>query len=79
MKLSSSKKQRAVRRWPNKVAIHFVDDGRELTFKEIDLLANKVAHLLAKHVRTATSLVCAHSPAPHSHASLTEARRRSPP
>lgn len=41
-------------RWPNKVAIHFVDDGRELTFKEIDLLANKIAHLLSKHVRNRT-------------------------
>lgn len=34
------------------MAIHFVDDGRKLTFKEIDQQANKVAHLLAKHVRT---------------------------
>lgn len=32
------------------MAIHFVDDGRELTFAEIDRMANKVAHLLAKHV-----------------------------
>jgi len=47
----SNQPQRAVRRWPNKVAIHFVDDGRKLTFQEIDLQANKVAHLLAKHVR----------------------------
>ncbi len=46
-----------MRRWPNKVAIHFVDDGRKLTFQEIDLQANKVAHLLAKHVSsTSTSL-----------------------
>lgn len=45
-------KQRAVRRWPNKVAIHFVDDGREMTFKEIDQMANRVAHVLAKHVRS---------------------------
>jgi len=39
----------AVRKWPNKIAVHFVDDGRQLTFKEIDIRANKVAHLLAKH------------------------------
>lgn len=40
-----------MKKWPRKVAIHFVDDGRKLTFQEIDQMANKVAHLLAKHVR----------------------------
>ncbi|EWM28080.1 very long-chain acyl- synthetase isoform 1 [Nannochloropsis gaditana] len=39
----------AVRKWPDKVAVQFVDDGRELTFREIDLRANQVAHLLAQH------------------------------
>ncbi len=38
----------AVRKWPTKVAVHFVDDGRQLTFQEIDVRANKAAHLLSK-------------------------------
>jgi acyl-CoA synthetase (AMP-forming)/AMP-acid ligase II len=36
-----------VARWPNKVAVEFVDDGRKLTFREMDLLANKFANFFA--------------------------------
>jgi acyl-coenzyme A synthetase/AMP-(fatty) acid ligase len=42
--------QDTVARWPNKVAVEFVDDGRKLTFREMDLLANKFANFFASQV-----------------------------
>ena len=43
-----------MRRWPNKVAIEFIDDGRKLTFKEVDELANRLAQVFMAQVNTTT-------------------------